>query len=235
MRPTPNSITLQMLKNRGRATRQKMILLSTSLNRCSENIVIKAVIIAELELRNIEVKIFFAHVVEGADDAALEDASKTFNRLGMNRADDVLMLGMVNGAVREFLAKVIITDPLIGAEQANLIRHGFVGESLQGRLLYVLDDAGDYVTLAPNCTNDNRLARSGRTGLSIAFFPMPVLGLAADECFVTSTMRPTWLRLRSGRYGFCEPSTKRFRPNRNLCSGQAGECSFPFCWSVSAE
>jgi hypothetical protein len=45
---------------------------STPLNRRSENVVIKAVIIPELELSNIEVKVLFVDVVEGSDDAALE-------------------------------------------------------------------------------------------------------------------------------------------------------------------
>jgi hypothetical protein len=54
---------------------------SCALNRRSENVIVKAVIIAELKLSNIEVKIPFADVVEGADDAALEDAPKALNRI----------------------------------------------------------------------------------------------------------------------------------------------------------
>jgi hypothetical protein len=71
---------------------------SAPFNRRPENVVVKAVIIAELELSHIEVKIFFAHVVERADDTALEDAPKTLNRLGMDRANNILMLGVVNGS-----------------------------------------------------------------------------------------------------------------------------------------
>jgi transposase-like protein len=47
-----------------------------SLNRRSENVVIKAVIIAELELSDIEREILGADLVERADDPALEDAPK---------------------------------------------------------------------------------------------------------------------------------------------------------------
>jgi hypothetical protein len=96
---------------------------SYALNRRSENVVVKAVIIAELKLRDIEMKVLFVDVVEGADDPALEDAPKALNRLSVYRADDIPMFGVVNGAVREAEAKVLISHPLIGADQANLVRH----------------------------------------------------------------------------------------------------------------
>jgi hypothetical protein len=92
---------------------------SAFLNRRSENVVIKAVIIAELELGDIEGKVLFADIVEGAYDAALEDRPKALNRLNVNRTNDVLMFGMVNGAMVEFFAKVVIADPLIRARPGN--------------------------------------------------------------------------------------------------------------------
>ena len=91
---------------------------------------------------------------------------------------------MVNGAVIEFLAQVPVANPLIRADQADLVRHSFVDESLQGRLLHVLNHASDYVALASNSAHDNRLTGSGWSRLSVALIPMPVLGLAADECFI---------------------------------------------------
>jgi hypothetical protein len=106
--------------------------------RGSENVVIKAVVVSELKFRDVQRHVLAADLVERADDAALEDAPKALNRLSVNRADNVLMLGMVNGAVVEFLAKMVIANPLIGAEQTNLLRHRFVNESLQGRLLHVV-------------------------------------------------------------------------------------------------
>jgi hypothetical protein len=93
---------------------------SASLNRRSENVVVEAIIVPELEFRNVKVKVAFAHIVECADDAALKDAPETLNCLGVDSPDDILVLGVVNGAMREFLAKVKIFDPLICAEQATL-------------------------------------------------------------------------------------------------------------------
>ena len=54
--------------------------LSTSLDRRPEDVCVVAVIVAELELGNIEGHVLAAHLVERADDAALEDAPEAFNR-----------------------------------------------------------------------------------------------------------------------------------------------------------
>jgi len=72
-----------------------------SFDRHSENVVIEAVIIAELKFGNIEIKVLFANVVEGADDAVLEDAPESFNRIGVNRADNILPMGVIDSDVRD--------------------------------------------------------------------------------------------------------------------------------------
>ena len=46
---------------------------STSLNRRSKNVIVEAILVPKLELRNVKMQVFLAHVVESADDAALED------------------------------------------------------------------------------------------------------------------------------------------------------------------
>ena len=48
----------------------------TSLNRRSENVIVEAIIVPELELRNVKMQVFLAHVVESADDAALKMLQK---------------------------------------------------------------------------------------------------------------------------------------------------------------
>jgi hypothetical protein len=60
---------------------------------------IAPIVIAELELGDIEGHVLAAHLVEGADNAALEDRPEALNRVGVNRADDVLVSRMVDGAV----------------------------------------------------------------------------------------------------------------------------------------
>jgi hypothetical protein len=157
---------------------------SYALNRRSENVIVEAIIVPELELRNVKMQVFVADIAECAHGATFEDASEALNRLSMNSADDVLVLGVVNGAVREAETKVLVADPLIGADQAYLVRHGLVDERFQGGLLDVLNNAGNYVPLAADSADNDGFAGSGRAGLSISLIPMAILGFAADEGFV---------------------------------------------------
>lgn len=69
---------------------------SASTYRCAKNVSIHAVIIAELKLGNIQRHVFGADLVERADHASFEDRPKAFNRVRVNRADDVLMPSVVN-------------------------------------------------------------------------------------------------------------------------------------------
>src|ERR1700722_5477954 len=57
-----------------RSPRIKMpsLLLLASLNRRSENVIVKAIIVPELELRNVKMQILFADVVECTDHAAFD-------------------------------------------------------------------------------------------------------------------------------------------------------------------
>ena len=63
----------------------------TSAYRRSENIRVEAVVVAELKFRDVQRHIFGADFVERADHAALEDRPEAFNRVGVDRADDVLL------------------------------------------------------------------------------------------------------------------------------------------------
>jgi hypothetical protein len=83
-----------------------------TLNRRCENVVIEAVIIAKLELCDIERDVLCTDIVERADDTALEDAPKTLNRLGVDRTDNVLAARVVNGFVRKILVEALVANPL---------------------------------------------------------------------------------------------------------------------------
>jgi hypothetical protein len=75
---------------------------SYALDNGPENVVVKAIIIAELELHNVKMQVFLADVVGCADDAALDDASESLNRVGVHCANNILPLCRVNGGVRIF-------------------------------------------------------------------------------------------------------------------------------------
>jgi hypothetical protein len=68
---------------------------SASLDRRSEDIRILPVVIAELELGNIQRHIFAAHFVECSDNTALEDRPESFDGLSVDCANNILASRMV--------------------------------------------------------------------------------------------------------------------------------------------
>jgi hypothetical protein len=50
-------------------------------NSHPEDIVAEAIIVPELELRNVEVQVFFAEVVKGTDDPAIDNRLEVFDRI----------------------------------------------------------------------------------------------------------------------------------------------------------
>jgi len=71
----------------------------TAFNCRSEDVRARSIIIADLELGDIEGQILFARLVESADHAALDQRPEAFNCIGMDRADDTLhnILASVSG------------------------------------------------------------------------------------------------------------------------------------------
>jgi hypothetical protein len=151
----------------------------TSTNCRAEYIGVFPIVIAELELSNIERHVFGADLMERADDPALEDRPETLNRVRVNRADDILPGGMVNGAVRiSEHAEVVIDAAMIGREQANFVRDGFANESFGGLFGDVLQDASDDAALAADCTDDGRL--TARAAMDASLAAVLVDALATD-------------------------------------------------------
>ena len=72
---------------------------SASSNSASENVFIVPVVVPELELSDVERKIFGANLVERADHAALHQRPEAFDRVGVDHADHVLIGRMANRAV----------------------------------------------------------------------------------------------------------------------------------------
>ena len=70
-----------------------------SANCRSEDVRVGAVIIPELKFRHVQRQIFGADFMETADHATLEDAPKPFNRIGMHRADYILLAVVINRLV----------------------------------------------------------------------------------------------------------------------------------------
>ena len=155
-----------------------------SLNSCSEYIAIKAVIVAELEFSDIERQIFLADLVVAANDPALDDAPEALNRIGVNRADNVLARAVIDDAMLVLVAETAIGRIGIGAKQANAIRDGVTDKSFNRFRLGVLDNTSDDVALALYSTDDWRLVSTAATRLAGLLVPMLVLVVTADVGFV---------------------------------------------------
>jgi hypothetical protein len=156
-----------------------------SLDRRSKDISVLAIVISELEFRDVQRHIFCAHLVECANDAALEDGPEALNRVGVDCADHILALGMVNDAVREFLAQLPVACPIVGAKQADLMRDGFTDKSLKRACLQISDDASDHIPFAADGADDWGFTRTNTApAAGTTLIPMLVLFLANDKCFV---------------------------------------------------
>lgn len=152
-----------------------------SFNRRAENVLIHAVIVAELELRDIQRQVLLADLVEGADDATLKDRPEPFNRVRVDRTDDVLPRTVANELVREVLGEVPVAGMFVGGEKAHLVRNSLANEAIERGGIGVLNHAGDDVALALHGSDNDELVRS-LTANAVAFLiPMAVLVLAADE------------------------------------------------------
>jgi hypothetical protein len=74
---------------------------SARLDCCAEDVRIQALVIAKLELVDVEREILFADLVEGADDPAFHDGPEPFDSVGMNCTADILPLGVMHHPMRE--------------------------------------------------------------------------------------------------------------------------------------
>src|SRR5207253_2606139 len=145
-----------------------------------------SVIIPELKFSDVQMHVLAAHLMECADNAALEDRPETLNRLSVDRANYILALGMINEGVWVILIQAAIAHPLVSAEQTNLIRYRLMYECGQGRSADIVDHAGDYVALALYRTDNWRFAGTNAAGSmsAAALVFVPVLSEPANKGFV---------------------------------------------------
>jgi len=149
-----------------------------------EDVLIRAVVIPELKFRHIERQIFLADFVERADYTTLEDRPESFNCIGMDCANHIFPLRMIDHLVRILFAKVTVTHPLIGHKQAHLVRHGFTHESGQVIRFDRLNDASHDIALALNGSNHHRLSRSRAASFPVPRIVMAILRFAANKGFI---------------------------------------------------
>ena len=136
----------------------------------TKDVRIGAVIIAERKLRDVEREIFGADFVERADHAAFEDRPKAFNRVRVDRADNVLMPAVIDCAVRVLAQVIAIARPRIRRQQTHFVGDRFADKIDNGLGRDFFQNAGHDIALALHGAND----RSFAAERALFLIPMPV-------------------------------------------------------------
>src|SRR6185437_12063388 len=156
-----------------------------SRNRRSKNVVIEPIVVSELKFSDVQRKVFLADFVEAADDAALKDAPESFNRVGVNRADDVTASLVIDALVRPtVLSESMIRASLIGSDQAHFVANHFLHKPFGALPSDFIENAGDHVALALNGTYDRDFAGAATTAPAAAALAMFVVGFATNPCLI---------------------------------------------------
>ena len=83
---------------------------SASSQRLSEDVRIQALVIAKLELVDVEMQVLLADLMKCPTDAAFHDGPESFNGIGMHRIDDILTLRVIDGLMWILFAQLPIPE-----------------------------------------------------------------------------------------------------------------------------
>lgn len=145
---------------------------------CPEDVWIEAVVVSELKLRNVQRHIFGRHFVERADHASFEDRPETFNRVGVNRADNVLAFVVIDSQARILAQIVAVSGPRVSSQQTDFVRNSFVHKIEHGLCGNIGKNPCNHVALALHGTNNGCFIRPD-AALMASLLPMAVLVFAA--------------------------------------------------------
>lgn len=171
---------------RGKRQQQQRLIacaaFSASPDRFPENVLVFPVVIPELELSNIERKVFAAHLVVGADDTPLQDRPEALNRIRVDRTDDVLTPGVIDGPVGELLGRQsAIGRPIIVGNETDLGRNGLAHELHDGAGVGLVNDLGDHTALTLYSADDGSFALgAAATYITSIMRPVAITALTAD-------------------------------------------------------
>lgn len=156
------------------------------LYRRTENVRILAVVVSELELIDVERKIFLGHFMERTNDAPLNDTPESFNGVRVNRAAYILIAAVMDNAEWIFTPKVVIALVFVCGKQTNLVGHHFAHERSECDCVGIVDYPRNYVALALDCADHDSFTCSASSTHAAtptwAFVFVP--GLAAHKGFV---------------------------------------------------
>src|SRR5229473_3466719 len=127
--------------------------------RLAEYIGFTAVVVTELEFREVQRKVLCADVMISADDSALQQCPEALNIVRVNFTTHVLVLGVLYGFVLvSHRVQIVIAAVLIGRDERHAFTDRLAHESTQRCRVGVLDNLADHVTLAADGSDDRGLS-----------------------------------------------------------------------------
>jgi hypothetical protein len=156
---------------------------SASCYHCIEDVRVVAVVEAEGKLVQIQGQIGFADVVVGSDHAALQQAPKGFDAVGVDVAAYIDALTMSDDLMR-IVGNLPISRVLVCCQQGHLVGYGLFNEPIKCGAVCSFDSFADNVAFPTDGSNDWHLI-AGLTACPMRLFvPMAVLVLTADVGFI---------------------------------------------------
>ena len=159
-------------------------LAADALDQVSKHRGIFPIVETPCKLVHVQRKILFADFVVTADDSALEEGPKRFNRIDVRGADYVLALTVAHDAMIHVRAQEPVSGMFIGRNQLHVFLNRLSDETIERCGIGILDYFRDDHSLASNRADDcdfvfcaGQTERLASTGVHIVCF-------SADESFV---------------------------------------------------
>lgn len=195
---------------------------SATLERGLEDFGVLAVVVAELELGDVQRQVLGRDFVVAAHDSALEQGPEAFDGVGVDRANDVLPLAVVDDLAR-VLDQQVIAAVLVGTQERDLLRDSLTDEARQRLAVHLAQrPRHDFAGAAHSARHsglagDTATTRRARTTGTTTLVLVPVLGLAPDIGFVALDDAHKLLELLIGH---ASPDTVAHAP-RGLVGAEA--------------
>jgi hypothetical protein len=145
-----------------------------------------APIIAPCGLADILINVLFANPMMDTVNLPFQQRPETFDRVGVRVIPDVLTLSVVDDFMDILGIETAISGPLVSDQQLRLVRDMLANKALKGIAINAASGTSNNIAAALDSADDWRLSGTNTaSSLSLASLAdMPVLRLAADECFV---------------------------------------------------
>jgi len=151
-------------------------------NHVRKDVGILSVVVSIRKFRQVQRQIVFAHLMERANHATLEQAPEGFNVIGMNVPTHVFFLGVIHDFMREIAGQSLIAGMLIRRNQGNRTADSLPDELAHGGTVSGFDDFADHIALASDSPDYRDFSTRARNMFPLVGVTVDVL--PADKSFI---------------------------------------------------